>query len=574
MKGKIVKIKHNAVVAALIEPERDVRLFANESLSFKVSGAEQSSAFANGSWDGHSSLFKMSSNSFPAGFVRYLKRKFEMKGAIVQVHSAPAPKPLGPENPKVDSYPENPDYSYQLETAHKLVNLKAMIARVATGGGKSRIFKLACARIYRPTLFITTRKTLMYQMAEQMGQQDRPIGILGDGEWNPQPSGINFAIVDTLVSRLDKKSVDKEIDKQLEAIEAEAEKTVLEIFKKKDLPTTDSAIKMAPKEVRDKINAYRAKIIQKVRDKYPSEVIGKKATQIVERQAARRQETIDFLRQIEFVTIEEAHEVSGNGFYDILNQCHNAHYRLALTATPFMKDDEEANMRLMAVTGPIGIQVTEKYLIEKGILATPHFHYFKAAKPFKLNRGTPWQSAYKRGIVENDDRNNIIVSESKRASKYGLPVMVLIQHTNHGKRLLKLFKEAGIKTEFISGEHNQEKRQKALNALGSGEIQALIGSTILDVGVDVPAVGFVALSGGGKAEVAIRQRIGRGLRSKSSGPNVCFIIDFDDTDNKHLWAHAKLRKNVINTTPGFAENIHNSPFKYEDFGLTPKSGNK
>ena len=43
---------------------------------------------------------------------------------------------------------------------------------------------------------------------------------------------------------------------------------------------------------------------------------------------------------------------------------------------------------------------------------------------------------------------------------------------------------------------------------------------ILDVGVDVPSVGCIILAGGGKAEVANRQRIGRGLRAKKLGPNI------------------------------------------------------
>ncbi|MBH8434009.1 hypothetical protein I8Q59_09430, partial [Acinetobacter baumannii] len=43
---------------------------------------------------------------------------------------------------------------------------------------------------------------------------------------------------------------------------------------------------------------------------------------------------------------------------------------------------------------------------------------------------------------------------------------------------------------------------------------------LLDGGVDVPAVGLIILAGGGKAEVALRQRIGRGLRAKKFGPNV------------------------------------------------------
>lgn len=79
----------------------------------------------------------------------------------------------------------------------------------------------------------------------------------------------------------------------------------------------------------------------------------------------------------------------------------------------------------------------------------------------------------------------------------------------------------------------------------------LIGTTIFDVGADVPAVGHVCLAGGGKAEVALRQRIGRGLREKKSGPNLCFVTDFADDFNDHLKTHAKQRQAIIKGTAGF-----------------------
>mgnify|MGYP000480590241 CR=1 FL=1 len=568
MKGIVVKIKRNAIVAMLVDPERAVKLAVSEALTYKVAGADHTTAAQSGNWDGHSSFFSMKKNSFPAGFCRYLKKKLEAQGAKVYIMQAEVPEPLGPESPIVDNFPHNPDYDYQFDTVNRLIILKAMIAQVATGGGKSRIFRIACARIARPTLFITTRKTLMYQMAEQMGDQGRKIGILGDGVWKPEPDGINFAIVDTVVSRLQVKPVIELITKELEKIEDEVEDSILKIFKKKDLPTTAAALKMAPAPILKKLLALKESIATKIRAKYPIDEIERKAAKKFKEKSIRRQEMVDFLRKIEFLTLEEAHEASGNGFFEMLNQCRNAHYRLALTATPFMKDNEEANMRLMACTGPIGIKVTEKYLIDKGILATPYFYYHSCEKPPGLNRGSPWTKAYQMGVVGNVARNSIVVNECTRANKYALPVMILIQHTNHGKKLLAMITAAGLKVKFISGSNNQASRQSALNDLGSGVIDVLIGSTILDVGVDVPAVGVVFLAGGGKAEVATRQRIGRGLRSKKEGPNKCFIMDFTDEHNKHIKGHALLRREIITSTPGFAENISRVPFDYKKHGFT------
>ena len=151
--------------------------------------------------------------------------------------------------------------------------------------------------------------------------------------------------------------------------------------------------------------------------------------------------------------------------------------------------------------------------------------------------------------------------------------MILVTRKVHGVILEKMAKEAGIRVAYIFGDSNQTKRDKALDALRKGQIDLLIGSTILDVGVDVPSVGQIGLLGGGKAEVALRQRIGRGLREKKSGPNVAPVWDYKDRGNKHLQSHSLQRQQAIKETPGFAENIlgDHQDFDYEALGFTKKN---
>jgi superfamily II DNA or RNA helicase len=506
-----VTIAYNATIAKLHEPTRDVKLFVQSLLSYKVEGAEHSASFKMGNWDGRSSFFDFRTGTFPAGFVNFTIANLTREGCKVNRVRKPLPLPLGPENPKVDSFPDDPRYDYQLETVNRLVKHGSMIAQVATGGGKSRIARLAFVRINRPTLFLTTRSILMYQMKETF-EKDLGVAcsVLGDGQFGfTDESGRSYikkmtvGMVQTLISRLQEPNPDDPVDVQ-------------------------------------------------------------------NRQTAVRNQTIALLGKFEFVIGEEAHEASGNSYYEILRHCKNAHFRLAITATPFMKDDEESNMRLMAAFGSIGIKVTEKMLIDRGILAKPIFKVARLVqKPKGLLRGTPWQAAYRLGIVNNDERNTLIVAECARAARHKLSTMVLIQQKAHGVLLLDKLRAAGVRAEFIYGENDQTERKAALKKLADGKIDVLIGSTILDVGVDVPAVGLVILAGGGKAEVALRQRIGRGLRAKKSGPNIALILDFFDESNRYLKDHSLQRLNIIKTTEGFGENIlaEGTDFDYEKLGL-------
>jgi superfamily II DNA or RNA helicase len=227
-----------------------------------------------------------------------------------------------------------------------------------------------------------------------------------------------------------------------------------------------------------------------------------------------------------------------------------------------MMNDSEANMRLLGAFGPVGMEVSEKTLIDRGINAKPIFKFVEWEKPTRLRYNSNYQKAIHEGITHCEGRNRVIVEYAKKAAERKLPTLVLIQRQEHGRILKALMKDAGLKVDYIFGENDSNERKNALNKLATGKSDALIGSKIVDVGVDVPAIGLVIQAGGGKAEVAYRQRIGRGLREKRNGPNVCFILDFYDSHNRYLHDHYVERLRVLKETPGFAENILG---KSEDF---------
>lgn len=438
----------------------------------------------------------------------------------------------------------------------------------------TRVAKLLYARLRRPTLFLTTRSLLMYQMKDSF-EKDMGVecSVLGDGVFGEtfvDKTGADrlrikpmcVGMVQTLSSRLTVKPLRQQFEEIYDSI-IDAEKKAVAALKRK----------MKGHSQADIAKAVNALIVKQEKKRPTANVIKAMAMDAIAKQEKIRAQTAAILSKFECVIMEEAHEASGNSYYEIMRHCVNANFRLALTATPFMKEDEEANMRLMACCGPVGYRVTEKKLIDLGILATPYFKYVKIKnRPPKLYRSTGWQSAYRLGITDCEERNHLIVEEVMKAKTYGLSTMVLIQHTAHGETLKSMIAKAGARVRFIFGDCDHETRKAALRELAEGKIDVLIGSTILDVGVDVPACGMIVLGGGGKAEVALRQRVGRGLRAKKAGPNVAFIVDFQDTFNDHLKNHFHQRQHIISTTEGFGERIipDGTEFQFAKLGFSPK----
>lgn len=568
MSKPTVTIACNAINAKLHEALTDVKLAVQMILSYKVEGAEESAAFKSKRWDGKSSFFNYKTSSFPAGFLHFVSANLRKQGYVVNIVRKPLPEPLGPVNPKLDNFPEDPRYDYQMKTVDQLLKHGQIIAQIATGGGKSRTSRLAYARINRPSLFLTTRSILMHQMREDF---ERDLGVkcsvLGDGHFGEVDADGHIGVhkmcvgmVQTLVSRLEETTFEAELSLLIES--AQKKFTTQVKFEERELRSqglSETMIKARLKKLEVKFDAEL---------KSNESVLVAKAEKRYKEKNNDRLITIKLLERFEFVILEEAHEASGESYYQILRHCKNAHYRLALTGTPFMKDSEESNMKLMACSGPIAIKVSEKMLIDRGILAKPYFKNVQLkTNPPKLHRATGWQSAYRLGITSNDERNNAIVYEVSRAKAYGLTSMILVTHTSHGDLLRDLLKENGIRADFIRGENDQKERKLALKSLSSGEIDVLIGTTILDVGVDVPAVGMIVLAGGGKAEVSLRQRIGRGLRAKKVGPNVAFVVDFSDHFNSHTKNHATQRYEIIRRTEGFGENIV-PDFDFDNLGFS------
>jgi superfamily II DNA or RNA helicase len=572
-----VTIAHNAINAKLVGADREAKLLVREAMSYLVDGAEHMSAFGPGRWDGRSSFFDMKSESFPAGFVYLAYATLLKAGYQTSIARKPFPVPLGPRKPIVDAFStDDPSREYQYEVGDKLVKHGQIIAQVATGGGKSRIAKICYKRIARPTMFLTTRGILMYQMNDAIEAMGERVGIVGDDHWKPNAAGWTGCMVQTLAPLCEVMDAETEVLRYLKNREAAEDRDVAELLQRAKKKGVNVALF-------GQLAAKRRELLVAAR-KPDKEIVADVQRKCAEH-AVRRQAALDFLAKIELVILEEAHEVSGDGFYTILRHCPNAHYRLSLTATPFMKDSAEANMKLMACSGVVAIKVSEKDLIDRGVLARPYFKFVglqnqapeykeqKDGKTYthKLYRSTPWPKCYEIGVVNNAERNAAIVYESKRAVGYGLSVMVLVNRKDHGRLLQSELHRAGLRVNFIFGEHDQSERQAALNALKEGRIDVLIGSTILDVGVDVPAVGLIVLAGAGKAEVQTRQRIGRGLRAKKNGPNVALIVDFVDPLNNHLRTHCAERQQIVKSTPGFVEGIVAHDFDYIGLGFVAKA---
>ena len=234
--------------------------------------------------------------------------------------------------------------------------------------------------------------------------------------------------------------------------------------------------------------------------------------------------------------IDEFHHAAADTYREInINHLKDCYFRIGLTATNFRNSGDD--LALEGVLSHVIYVYTIKQALEDGYLVKPEFRWInnrikKAKKKY--------QEQYKESLVENEERNNEIVKICEKHKDDH--VIVLVNQIKHLEILKKLMPWAST----IDGKDKDADRTRVLNDFRKGNINVLIGTTVLGEGVDLPIANVLIMAGGGKARSKVIQNVGRVLRLYE-GKDGAIIYDFQDAGAGFLEEHASLRKDVYNT---------------------------
>lgn len=516
----MLQIACNNVIAKLLGADPAVRASIADLLSFEVEDAHRNPGYQIGVWSGKSTFLR-ADNTFEAGFLGMIRRHLAERGDQFIVHDfRPKVTPADLNKDIATIIPGITLYDYQVEAILAFLREMRVVIKVATGGGKTEIAIAAAMLLGLPTLFLTNQADLVEQTKERFERAlGRKVGVVSEGEF--QPSLITVASVQTIAAN---QSI-------WWRIEGEGRPRGLA-----GDPIVPMAKTIKASDQAELLTLARGRGFEKVSK---LEVQRDNAAMIDQ-----------FLAGIQFLIVDEAHMVSGDTFFRICGGCINATYRMCLSATPLMREKKEDNLKLTAVGGDIVTNITIKELIARGVLAQPYFHFYEVPPAPGIKPATPYAAAYKAGIVNHDVRNALGLEAAYSLREH--KPLVLVQNKEHGKKLLEWAKLRGWRTAWVSGNDKAGGRRPLLNRLRDGELDFLIASTIFDQGVDERSIGAIVLLGGNKAEIKTYQRTGRaGRRKDGDRDQVCHIVDFLDTGNKHLEKHAKRRFQNVKEEDGW-----------------------
>jgi superfamily II DNA or RNA helicase len=256
-----------------------------------------------------------------------------------------------------------------------------------------------------------------------------------------------------------------------------------------------------------------------------------------------QEKILKLLKNTKLHIFDESHVVTTNTISEIYKTI-DPDYIFGFSGTPFR--DDNSDLLINSILGEQIIDVSASELIKLNLLAQPLIKFYTIPK---LPVSSSYPAIYKEYIVENDYRNNLIVSLAKELIGKKYTPLVLFKQIKHGEILLEKLQDANVKCAMLYGNDSLDKRNEIKQDLVNKKIDLVLASTIFDIGLDLPELNALILCGGGKSSIRALQRIGRVLRMMP-GKKYAAVVDFFD-QVKILKKHSQIRHKIYCSEDGF-----------------------
>lgn len=269
----------------------------------------------------------------------------------------------------------------------------------------------------------------------------------------------------------------------------------------------------------------------------------------------------DRLLKTDILIVDEIQDGSAEMFQSVISymfKTNRPEISVACSGTPYMRElDIHSNIRDMNITqlfGSVIKRVSDEYLIKKNYKARGNviwMNYEMFPSEFKTRA---YYLIYKKFIEENFSRNSLAATCAGHILGNGKSCLILVNRISHGKMVLSLLSKYGHgkRMVFTSAEQTCElSGNKVVPAsiadpikeFNDGRIDLLIGTNILNVGVDFPNCQWLILLAGegNDNDILNKQRTSRVLCPQINDNNG-YIIDFIDRHHSTTMKHSRSRR--------------------------------
>jgi len=255
------------------------------------------------------------------------------------------------------------------------------------------------------------------------------------------------------------------------------------------------------------------------------------------------------VKEAQFVAADECQHTSCETIQSIMNNSFSARYRFGLSASPWR--DDGLDILIEACFGKRLCDIDASFLIDQGFLVRPFitFNHFQQ----HLGPIGNYNACYTKYVVENEGRNRWIAERAMTHIKAERPTVILVKWSKHAEILADMIPGAEVLTSSGKLKKTPLKRKDILDKMRERKVMCIIGTTLLDEGVDIPCAGTGIFAGGGKSSTRALQRVGRFVRvdKNDAAKTMSYIEEFYD-HVRFLDHHARARRKILLTERNFA----------------------
>lgn len=227
----------------------------------------------------------------------------------------------------------------------------------------------------------------------------------------------------------------------------------------------------------------------------------------------------------DIVVLDECHH-AGNNSYQTIMQYFEPRFWLGMTASP-----DTNNYDIYSIFDHnIAYEIRLQQALEEDLLCP--FHYFGIADMTIDYKHYDEKTGFADfNSLISDDRVNYVMDNAKYFGYSGNRVkgLVFCSRKDEAKELSQKFNEKGLKTEVLTGEDSQSKREQVIELLTAEDTENYLDYVftvdIFNEGVDIPEINQVILLRPTQSPVVFVQQLGRGLR-KHQDKEFVVILDF------------------------------------------------
>jgi superfamily II DNA or RNA helicase len=266
---------------------------------------------------------------------------------------------------------------------------------------------------------------------------------------------------------------------------------------------------------------------------------------------ARLNMTQNLTHTFDIIIVDEVHRVARpDSQYGNILQTMQPPRRYGFTATPPKKQPDAIYNE--GLFGPVIAELKEQKALQENIIAMPTITLLNVPYNVRINQqaGFNYKDIYQQCIVENPDRNQLVVNEVKYAMAFNHSTLVIIDKIEHGKILKQmLWRQCHLEVPFVRGKLTGKERTTIKNKLLDGKLLVVICSKVWMEGINIPNLRKIVYAAGLKEEKRVLQAMGRGLRVTETKDTIT-LVDFLDP-YKYIAQHSILRVQIYNERKWF-----------------------